>query len=440
VRQPERAKNECSAEGGRSGRCSRRVLMLCYYYPPIRSSGTTRSVEFATRLPRHGWTPTVLTVLDGKEPWSSREETLPLGVEVRRTREFDLHRVVSFFQGATCRVSRVFGVEPQRNYFWEMLCVPDAQIAWQTTIAGVRLARDADVVYASCSPFSSAISACLIKRATGRPVVLDFRDPWSLNTHHRDTALRRRMIERLEQYALKRCNFVILNSEGAAHLYREKYPWARDKVTAIPNGYDAIDLAPPRDARCDGKFTIMHVGQFYGSRQPDRILDALGEIGDPSIEFVQVGPSTARLATEAARLPVRIIPSVPHAEALSLMKSASLLYLVQGRVDGPADVAVAAKTYEYIATGLPVLADCPPGDNADTIERFASKAFVVRSGRMEDVAAAIREARATTRSWAPTVNPEFVRRFDREHLTEELASVLRRAAEGGAGAPGRTGR
>jgi hypothetical protein len=60
---------------------------------------------------------------------------------------------------------------------------------------------------------------------------------------------------------------------------------------------------------------------------------------------------------------------------------------------------------------------------------------VVRSGRTEEVAAAIREARATTWSWAPSVKPEFVRRFDRERLTEELASVLCRATgDGGLGA------
>jgi glycosyltransferase involved in cell wall biosynthesis len=404
--------------------------MICYYYPPLGSSGTMRSVEFVKRLPQHGWKPVVLTVADAREPWSARHEPEPEGVEVHRSRELDLHGLTELLHGASCRVARLFGRELARNLYRELLCLPDPQIAWQTTLTGSRLARSCDAVYASCSPFSSAVSACLIKQLTGRPVVVDFRDPWSLNTHHRDSAARRHAIEFMERFVMARADRIILNTEGARWLYEARYPGAAGRITVIPNGYDALDPVPPRDVPPDGRITIMHVGHFYGLRQPDRLLEALAALNDPTIEFVQVGSEFPSLREYAGRVPIRVIPSVPRAEALNLMKTASILYLVQGRVEGERDVAVAAKTYEYLATGLPILADCPPGDNADMIEKFAHRPQVVTSGRLKDVARAVAQLVAARGDMRPAIKPEFVELFDRNRLAGLLAREFAGAMAG----------
>ena len=196
-----------------AGRSLRRVLMLCYYFPPIGSAGTTRSVEFAKRLPRYGWHPIVLTVRNAKERWSSRQEPVPAGVEIHRTGELDLQGVVSVLHGASCRTARAVGIELERNYFHDVLCLPDAQVAWQTTITGTRLARHADAIYASCSPFSSAISACMIKTLTGRPLVLDFRDPWSL-TLGTELNFSGRIQKWLERKVLKNADVVVVATGG----------------------------------------------------------------------------------------------------------------------------------------------------------------------------------------------------------------------------------
>ena len=351
-------------------------------------------------------------------------EPVPEGVEIHRTRELNLHGLTEFLHGASCRVARILGKDLTRNMYRELLCLPDPQIAWQTTLAGSRLAQACDAVYASCSPFSSAVSACLIKRLTGRRVVIDFRDPWSLNTHHHDTLSRYHAISRMERFVVDASDRVILNTEGALRLYEAKYPEAKAKFAVIPNGYDALDVAPPRVAPPDGRITIMHVGHFYGSRQPTRLLAALAELRNPAIEFVQVGSELPSQNEYADRVRIRVIPSVPRAEALSLMKSASILYLVQGRVEGERDVAVAAKTYEYLATGLPILADCPPGDNAEMVERFAARPYVVTNGRQDHLVDALRRAVAALGEGDPSVKAEFVELFDRNRLAGLLAQAL----------------
>jgi hypothetical protein len=192
----------------------------------------------------------------------------------------------------------------------------------------------------------------------------------------------------------------------------------------IPNGYDA--LAPVPRAERDGPFRIVHLGSFYGSRQPDALVEALGRLAPLPVEFVQVGGGYTRPAdTRGARLTV--IDTVPRERALELLGGASLLYLKQGREPGVKHhVAVAAKTYEYLATGLPILADLPDGDNADLVARYATDATIVRSGSPGELEAAIRDAYARRRSVVPRVSDDFARDFDRRHLTGALARVFQR--------------
>jgi glycosyltransferase involved in cell wall biosynthesis len=401
------------------------VLMICYAYPPLAASGVARTKAFSALLPEFGWAPTVLTARNPKDRWTARGESEPAGVRVVRTVELDLQRPVDLCQAAIDRILWPFGVVPRRNYCRELVCVPDAQIAWLHRRAGIRLARQSDVVFASCAPFSSAVTASLIKRATGKPLVLDFRDAWTLNPHADPLPSSRAVIRTLERFALQHCDALILNTPSALKSYREAYPALRRRMWVIPNGYDRLNLPTPSDRQGD-TFTIMHLGSFYGRRGPERLLEALESLQAADVEFVQVGQPFAEYARFQGRVRMRVIPTVPHGEALSLMRSASLLYLKQGFEEGTRNyIAIAAKTYEYLATGLPILADCPPGDNADLVAAYSQDSYVVTSNASADLRAAVVRAIERRADRAPSVSAEFVKVFDRRALTSRLAQVFR---------------
>lgn len=402
----------------------KRLLMLCYYYPPLSSAGTHRSVGFTQWLRTCGWQPVVLTVRQSRIRWEPRCEQVPSHVEVVRSFEWDLHSVLTLLTGVLNRLRDLLRLprRPNTLYRW---CLPDIQIAWLSTIRGVFVARDCDCVYVSCSPFSSALSGCLIKLVTGRPLILDFRDPWALNQHSHHSPLQRRILGGMERWALRHCDALILNTPGAERLYRSRYPEYAHKMTCIPNGFDRLNVA--RVSRPRDVFTVMHVGDFYRTRTPERLLEALCALNDPGIEFVHIGPASDVLTRYANRLRIRHIERIPHEDALNLMKTASLLYLVQGWEAGVTEyVAVASKTYEYLATGIPVLAEVPPGDNADIIRRYAAKAWVVTTPTVDAVKAALQEARSDADGFEPRVNQDFIDTFGRERLTASLTAVLDR--------------
>ena len=112
-------------------------------------------------------------------------------------------------------------------------------------------------------------------------------------------------------------------------------------------------------------------------------------------------------------------------EALKIMKSASLLYLNQGREEGVKDyIAVGAKTYEYLSTGIPILADCPEGDNADLVREFGRNSFTVTSGEIVDLREAIEKAYDSRNRIKPEVDLIYKRNYSRAALTRRLVQIL----------------
>jgi len=403
-----------------------RVLMLCYFFPPISSSGTHRSVNFARLLPRFGWQPVVLTVRQSKIPWEATGESVPENLTIVRSPEWNLTGLLRLMTRCVNGIRRALRLPRLTNQIFKW-CLPDPQLAWLTTIPGIKWAQSCSCLYVSCSPFSSALSGCLIKRVTGRPLVVDFRDAWSLNAYQVRTALQQRLVRTMESLVVRCCDALIVNTPGTERLYRRQYPAQAPKITCIPNGFDRLNL-PRREERPD-HFVIMHVGDFYRSRTPDRLLHALARIGAPDIEFVQVGPSFESYARFKSSVRMRVVERIPRDAALALMRRASLLYLCQGFEAHVSEyTAVAAKTYEYLATGLPILADCPRGDNADLVERFASHSYVVTDQSIDAIEAAVRRAYERRHAVEPAVLPEFVARFGREVQASQLADILRRVA------------
>jgi hypothetical protein len=86
---------------------------------------------------------------------------------------------------------------------------------------------------------------------------------------------------------------------------------------------------------------------------------------------------------------------------------------------------VPGKTYEYLATGNPILAAVPDGDARDLLEQ-AGTAFLCRPrdvGCMARVIAS--EVDRVRRSVpGPAPRPEVIRLYERRHLTERLANVF----------------
>ena len=122
---------------------------------------------------------------------------------------------------------------------------------------------------------------------------------------------------------------------------------------------------------------------------------------------------------------IKIVPTLAREAALEMMREASLLYVIQGWEPGESEyVAVGAKTYEYLATGLPILAEVPPGDNAELVRKYASAGYVVTSNTRADLRHAVENAYDARSQASVAIHPEFAQKLSRRDLTRRLATLF----------------
>ena len=371
----------------------RRLLLLSYYFPPIGGAGAQRPAKFVQHLPRLGYDPVVLTGLgssDGR--WtpldSSLLDALPSNLEVLR-----IPAPEPGTASWQTRVARWVGVPLSWNRWW--------------VEGAVSLAKDAgpiDAVWTVMSPYASAAAAARIARNAGCPWIADLGDPWALDEMMvYPSELHRRAELRRMRRSLGTAAAIVMSTPEAVRQVKRFFPELADRpIVAIPNGFDADDFAGSAPSGSgDDAFRIVHTGYLHtalGYKQrhtaPLRwllggqaqgvdlltrshlyLLQAIDRLvqSDPSsasrIEVSLAGVLTKEDHQVAAGSDaVRLLGYLSHGNAVELMQGADLLFLpMQKLPPGRRSSTVPGKTYEYLATGRPILAAVPEGDVRDVL-------------------------------------------------------------------------
>src|SRR5206468_2661906 len=104
------------------------------------------------------------------------------------------------------------------------------------------------------------------------------------------------------------------------------------------------------------------------------LVDAINELlsGEPElmgvIDLHLAGVMSEADRAVATRCPVTIHGYVTHAASIELMRTADLLFLPMHNLpEGRRASIVPGKTYEYLASGTPMLAAVPDGDARDIL-------------------------------------------------------------------------
>ena len=392
----------------------RDVLFIAYDYPPGRGIGSgLRSAYFARYLPAFGWRPAVVAMDDG--------------------------------QPSHPDVVRLSSPTP---WHWPYEMTPYGWAYALRRWLRHRPGPGPDLVYVSCPPYPQALSAAAYARAHALPLVVDFRDAWSLDPYQEGSRLKRVLYRyvfpRLERRLMAQTDLLLLNTPSALAAYRAAYPEHAQCTAYLPNGYDETAFAQcrPPDRRDGGVMRLLYAGRFgIGGRSPQRLLDALALAGSRgcrlALEIVGQQPPTVTMAIAAAQAAglVRVIDEVDYARAAQMMCAADGLVLIQAPSAGSVQ-AVAGKTYDYLRSGRPIFIVAPEGDNLALIRRHAS-AFEPSDDSVDAMADALERLyrRWLQGEFAKTGEPDpaFTERYERRALTRELASHFDRLAGGAEG-------
>ena len=310
-------------------------------------------------------------------------------------------------------------------------------------------------------PYDSAESGAWLSQATGKPWVADLLDPWALDEMMVYPSSWHRARERTRmRKTLASASAIVMNTPEAVERVRSTFPELGGiPVVSISNGFDPSDFGPNAVERPEGPFRIVHTGylhtelglqhrsrasirRFVGGAVPGLdiytrshvfLLEAIDRLirRDPTLatklEVHLAGVLSDGDREIASRSPVvHLHGYVDHPETVSLQRSADLLFLpMHDLPPGSRTTIVPGKTWEYIASGRPILAAVPDGDARDTLEAVGT-AILVRPQDVTAMAEAIASELSRVQSGAPAPAPdrELVDRYAYPRLTAELARVF----------------
>jgi len=416
----------------------RRLLLLCYFYPPLAGGGVHRALGFTRHLPEHGWDCTV--VCAGPEDYWVTDETLvgriPSATEVIRVPGGSALAAWLRLRGGAAgnRSGRVFGGLRALSDWW---LLPDSYAGWARRArraAAARLARGGvDAVLSSSPPDSVHLAALPLARRSGRPWVADFRDPWvGLNFRTPPTAWHAARQRSLERSVLLGADLVLAASRTHADdLERDAQARPR-RVLHLPNGFEPDPAPVAAAARAADHFTLAFTGTLSLMPDTEVLLEALHEVlarrpeARRRIRARLAGPYDVDYEDRAVALGLKGIVEftgpLAHADARALQRAADVLLLWKPR---GYRTMVPGKVYEYLDAGTPVLALLDEDDEAGRLVRRAGGTLLPPGDR--DALAAEIERRYL--AWKEGVRaegrrPDWLDEHTRTHLSARLATQL----------------
>lgn len=426
----------------------KKVLFITYYWPPSGGAGVQRGLKFVKYLPQFGVEPVVLTVDPAAATYPSHDPSLardiPVGVRVIRTRSFEPLKVLAAIGGkkAVPHAGFAGAAKPglmQRALRWIRgnWFVPDARLGWVShavRAAAEVIERDAiDTIIITSPPHSSQLIGLELKKRFPRlRWIADLRDPWTdiyfaKDLHMGAAAMRRNA--RWEQRVMQEADALVVVGPSMRSSFAQRYgALIEEKMSVIPNGYDAADLSPlgtivPRQDR----FRITYVGTMAGSYEPQAFFHALSNarriIGKPiELRFVgSVGAEVRAMADQAGVNDLCTwVPTVAHDEALKEMAAANALLLVIPSGAGEERI-LTGKLFEYIGVGRPILGVGPKqGDAAAIIDECKSGRMFARNEEKDIV----EWISAHSSAEAPEVPSEARAKYERREQARNLASIV----------------
>jgi Glycosyl transferase 4-like domain len=421
-----------------------RVAIVSPYFPPSTLAAVHRARHLAKHLPALGWEPVILCVDE-----VYHEERLDPGLGALLPAGLEIVKVPAI----SARMTR-------------FATVGDVGVRAYPYLASAltRLIRrqDPKVVLITGSPFYPMLLARLCNRL-GKPVILDFQDPWVSNWGASQLPLTKsgiahRLAKLLEPIAVRNARFITSVSDRQNSELATRYPWFdRSRMAAVPIGGDPDDYGYLRGHAIEGqvKLSPQHINFTYaGTLLPravgvvEQLFAAIARVvdGDPELSkrlrFTFVGTSNQpngfnahRVTSLAAAHGIAGLVSetpqrVPYLEALSLAANSDVLLLIGS--DEPHYTA--SKIYPALLSGRPCLGLFHKASSAFDILSRSGGARILGfdsvadlASRTEDIAAAIRDLALRPES-AGSVAPSVIGPYHARAIAQRFAEIFQQVA------------
>lgn len=443
--------------------------MICAKYPPKSGPGPTRMASFVKGLAETGLEPYVFT---------SKIKSGSISAQW-----FKLDNPFLWEDEAVGSTAGVGRTQPILEKFVNIL-VP-MEPSWTLSLPGLRTAFKKfnetikpDIIFTTSNPLASAVGGVLLKHCFKLPLITEFRDPWTQNpVRNWPTGLHYLVESFLERLVLRNADSVIMNTPTARANLLQKYNWLNaDQVHVISHGYDGEAVFSPNPnveaERVEPirQIRLVHAGGLYlpiaKIRQkgfqdairslpgklkslfsysylnypkqkkissPETILRAISEYNQtraesmPQIKMDFIGGAAAQVQQKIDFLglqnEVSILPRVSSRKIQETLRSYDLLFLTIPAI--PNSPSVATKTFDYLATGRPVISVLPSSDQA-RILTTAKSGWTCRPNDVDGLCELFHSITLNNCELLRTFKADsaYVELFSRHHQINDLVEII----------------
>lgn len=474
-----RTDEPASAEKISRARERRTALVVAGEFPPVKTIGRLRTLKFVRHLEAHGWQAIVLTVAPNgttliEDPALAGE--VPVGLDVRRVPCPDLEAAVA---RAVKRMLRRDGVAAPasagvattttaagpassaappalldrlhgllRHLLRFYIELPDGYNLWAWRAARVAEAlaaeRRIDLIYTTLPPFSAAWVGYRVRRRTGLPWVVDYRDLWTGDVLREWLpGWRSRLERRIEKSLISNADAVITVSDQKTKFVRRLVGDSVGRWETITNGYDVEEFAGlKRTRKPDGLVNFVFTGRLFKNRRGYAFCEALGELrrerpdlaSKVRVHFLGgVSPDIrARfdrlIADYALEGQLVFTGDIPYAAAKQAQIDADYLLLIVD-TGATSDGVIPGKLFEYVAARRPIFALTDPGATASIISE-GRLGWVMDAEDKDGCKALLAEVLSRPVPETLTPNEAYLEQFDRRRLTARLAELFDAVVDG----------
>jgi len=411
----------------------RKVLLVCYYFPPMGGAGVARPLALVKHLPEYGYECHVLTV----KPVAYRMfepdllENIP-DAKIYRAGSFDPQRLM-YLLG----MRRVSGRTIDRGRTVSNRYFPDAKIAWVRR--AVKLGRDLlnnrdyHAVISTSPPMSAHLAARQLSREFKRPWIADFRDYWAM------TVQKPEVFYRDDPGKLKRAQALLADIRDDASLITAVNGSVGEYVGAgetVYNCFDADLSSVWRQPSEDDTFGIGLLGTLNDITPVEPLLRLLARVreAEPVLfdkirlrHVGQVDPEWIRPQLEKYGLADKceLLGAASRHETVRLLSATSMLYI--GVASEREAGLSTGRIYTMLSSGRPILAAAPHGSEIEKLVSRAGNGCCFFDEDRAAIAYVIERLKEAGQGGSSIVlNPSYATAYSSRSMAAQFAGLLDR--------------
>lgn len=450
----------------------RTLLVIAGEFPPLKTIGRIRTVKFVEHLQAHGWKAIVVTLAPSGQETNydpSLLAEIPDGVEVIRLPLTDIEAKIAQAAKRLLRRGNTIAAPGRartapvpaaassgaplslldrahgavRWFLTHFVFIPDSYAPWAkaATKECLRLCaeRKIDAIYTTLPPFSSAYVGYDLRRATGLPWIVDYRDLWFGDVLREWLPEWRKRLElRIEKRLLRAADAIVTVSEPKTAYMKRLHPGLKARWETLTNGYDEDIYGNRERVRQVGQGVIefVYTGRLFKNRRGYAFAEALGRVyrSDPAqAEKVRVRilggvepEIRARYDEILARYGIAHLydfaGDVSYDTAMDAQINCDYLLLIVDTGE-TSDGVIPGKLFEYVAARRPIFALCDPGATQQIIEQ-ARLGKAVPAESVEACEAMLREWLAQPVPERVDADEAYLAQFDRRAIAGRFAQML----------------